>query len=204
MRVVPEVSSVVPTMVNLGNGVMASEFNVQHFETTVSARDGETVAIGGMIQKKDSKSENKYPWLGDLPYVGALFRYRTQNKSKTELLVILTPHIVRSTIDADRVLAEEAKRMDWVVGDVVKTQGLSGMAPIMPPPSAALGAGMEHDPHPGSPLNGIPAPGDLLPGPVSNEPVPQEALPQPRAVPPASSSSKPMSQVQPPPIKPGN
>jgi general secretion pathway protein D len=199
MRVVPEVSSVAPTMINLGNGVMASEFNVQHFETTVSARDGETVAIGGMIQKKDTKNENKYPWLGDLPYVGALFRFRTQNKSKTELLVILTPHIVRSTIDADRILAEEAKRMDWLVSDVVKMQGLSGMAPIMPPPPAAAGAGSGHGPLPGSPLNGIPAPDDLLPGPVPSEPVPQEPLPPPRAVPQAPSSGKPMPQTAIPP-----
>ena len=71
------------------------------------AQDGETVAIGGMIQKRDSKTENKYPWLGDLPYVGSLFRYRTQSKAKTELLVILTPHVVRCPRDAERLLAEE-------------------------------------------------------------------------------------------------
>src|SRR5262249_33213404 len=96
MRVIPEVSSVLPTQINLGNKGLATQFNVQHVETTVSAKDGETVAIGGLIQKRDAKSENKYPWLGDLPYIGALFRYRTQDKTKTELLVILTPHVVRS------------------------------------------------------------------------------------------------------------
>src|SRR5258707_1554924 len=47
-------------------------FNVQHFDTTVFARDGETVAIGGLIVKNDNKQENKIPWVGDLPYVGAL------------------------------------------------------------------------------------------------------------------------------------
>ena len=61
---------------------------------------GETVAIGGMIQKRDQKGENKVPWLGDLPYIGAAFRYRTQVKSKTELLIIMTPHIVRSKFEA--------------------------------------------------------------------------------------------------------
>src|SRR5207237_3365257 len=73
MRVIPEVSSVAPTAINLGNGQMATQFNVQHVETTISAKDGETVAIGGLIQKRDTKAENKYPWLGDLPYVGTLF-----------------------------------------------------------------------------------------------------------------------------------
>ena len=47
------------------------------------------------------------PWLGDLPYLGAMFRYRTQVKNKTELMVILTPHVVRNRMEADRVLAEE-------------------------------------------------------------------------------------------------
>src|SRR5207245_716638 len=120
MRVIPEVSSVLPTQVSFGNGVTASQFNVQHFETTVYARDGETVAIGGLIQKRDAKTENKFPWLGDLPYVGSLFRYRTQDKSKTELMVIMTPHIVQSAMDADRILFEESKRMDWILGDVAR------------------------------------------------------------------------------------
>jgi len=204
MRVIPEVSSVAATTISLGNGVTATQFNVEHFETTVSARDGETVAIGGLIQKRDTKNENKYPWLGDLPYVGTLFRYRTQDKTKTELLVILTPHIVRNPLDADRILAEEARRMDWVLGDVLKTQGASGMAPILPPPPSAAGAGMVHDPISDSPLFGIPAPGDLLPCPVATEPSSREALPQLRKVPPARPpeqpqappSTRPMSQSQ--------
>src|SRR5262249_40342873 len=157
IRGVPEVSSLAPTRSRLGNGQTATQFNVQHFETTVSARDGETVAIGGMIQKRDEKHENKYPWLGDLPYVGSLFRYRTQNKSKTELLVILTPHVVRCPRDAERMLAEESRRIDWVVGDVMKLQGTSGMAPILaPPPPPSAGTGL--DPLAASTLLGAPAP----------------------------------------------
>jgi general secretion pathway protein D len=195
MRVIPEVSSVLPTQINLGNGVMATQFNVQHVETTVSAKDGETVAIGGLIQKRDTKDENKYPWLGDLPYIGALFRYRTQDKSKTELLVILTPHIVRSPLDADRILAEEARRMDWILGDVVKTQGGSGMAPILPPPPAPPVGAIHGDTMP-APFSAIPAPSELLPGPVTGEPPSQESLPQPRPMPPGqpSPSLSPMSQ----------
>src|SRR5262249_7574917 len=76
------------------------------------------------------------PWLGDLPYVGALFRYRTQVKSKRELLVILTPHVVCSKADGDRVLAEESKRIDWILGDVIKYHGTSGLEPAFPAPNA--------------------------------------------------------------------
>ena len=109
-------------------------FNQQIVDTTVIARDGETVAIGGLITRSDAKNENKMPWLGDLPDVGTLFRYRQQIKSKQELLVILTPHVVRNRFEADRILAMEGRRMDWILGDVVKTQGSSGMLPLFPAP----------------------------------------------------------------------
>src|SRR5262249_17738037 len=120
MRVIPQISSVATTTVQISNGVFATAFNVQTVETTVIAQDGETVCIGGLIQKSDTKNENKVPWFGDLPWVGSLFRYRSQQKLKKEVLVILTPHIVRSPADADRIFGIEARRMDWVAGDVLK------------------------------------------------------------------------------------
>ena len=94
MRVFPEISSVAATQVDLGNGVLATQFNEQSVETTVVAGDGETVAIGGLIAKRDQKQENKIPWLGDLPYLGYLFKTRTLTTSKTELLIFLTPKVV--------------------------------------------------------------------------------------------------------------
>ncbi|HXG13179.1 MAG TPA: secretin N-terminal domain-containing protein [Gemmataceae bacterium] len=176
LRVVPEVSSPSPTTVDLGNGVFATAFNVQTVETTVLAGDGETVAIGGLISKRDSKAENKIPWLGDLPGVGALFRFRQQTKEKRELLVILTPHIVRSRLEADRILAEEAKRIDWMLGDVLRFHGTSGMEPVLPRP---VGPGVEEH-LPGA----VPPPVPAFPGLPPAGPVPGEALPQPRPLPP--------------------
>src|SRR5262249_15052026 len=88
MRVNPQVSSTAQSNIDLGNGVFATAFNVQTVETTVTAWDGETVALGGLLTRRDEKHENKIPWFGDLPGVGALFRYRTQIKQKTELMVI--------------------------------------------------------------------------------------------------------------------
>lgn len=135
MRVIPEVSSIVSPPVQLGNGQLSTAINIQQVETTISAYDGETVAIGGLITTKDTKVENKIPWLGDVPGLGALFRYRTQNKSKTELLFILTPHVVYNKADAERILAEESRRMDWILGDVLKVHGttfLDGAANCRP------------------------------------------------------------------------
>ncbi|MBX7102475.1 MAG: hypothetical protein K1X57_00235 [Gemmataceae bacterium] len=132
MRVSPEISSVDPIPINLGNGQLGTALNIQQVETTVAASDGETVVIGGLIQTIDSKQENKVPWLGDLPYVGAAFRYRTQKREKRELLVILTPHVVRSPEEAANILAQEARRMDWAVGDVCKMHGPNGLDAILP------------------------------------------------------------------------
>ncbi len=70
MRVTPSVSSPVPTQINLGNGILATAFNVQQVDTTVQAQDGETVCIGGLITKNEQKTENKIPVVGDLPFLG--------------------------------------------------------------------------------------------------------------------------------------
>jgi type II secretion system protein D len=134
MRVTPQISSAVAGTIALGNGVNAQIFNVQTVDTTVVAQDGETVAIGGLISKINDDRFNKIPWLGDLPKLGALFRYHDRGTQRRELLVIMTPHIIRCPADADRVLAEESRRIDWIVGDIVKMHGTTGLEPILGPP----------------------------------------------------------------------
>jgi Flp pilus assembly secretin CpaC len=188
LHIKPEVSSIISQTVPLGNGLFGTSYNDQTVETTVLAGDGETVAIGGLIQKSDKKSENKVPWLGDLPYLGTLFRFRTQDKTKTELIIILTPHIVRSRADADRILAEEAKRMDWIIGDVIKTQGSSGLAPILPEPPPGRGPLIPGEAPlivpPGTAVPNV----EIIPDPAGQAlPVPRKAMPPltPPIVPPA-------------------
>ena len=98
----------------------------------MSANDGRTVAIGGLITRRDEKQERKVPWLGDLPYLGAGFRFRTHTKQRTELLILLTPHIVRNPADAERIKAEEASKMDWTLSDVEAIHGPLGLPPLVP------------------------------------------------------------------------
>src|SRR5262249_3414909 len=105
------------------NAVNAPVFNVQTVDTTVVANDGETVALGGLISKSDEETQNKIPWFGDLPYVGYMFKFTNRVVRKRELLVIMTPHVVQCPADADGVLAEESRRIDWVVGDVLSVHG---------------------------------------------------------------------------------
>ena len=66
----------------------------------VRIKDGETLAIGGMIQEGETKTVNKVPFLGDLPIIGTLFRSTVSSKSKSEMVIMLTPKIITDNDDA--------------------------------------------------------------------------------------------------------
>lgn len=187
MRVIPEISSIDPIPVDLGNGLLSTAINIQHVETSIAAQDGETVAIGGLISKRDTKNENKIPWLGDLPIVGAAFRFRTQSKEKKELLVILTPHVVRNAADRERILAMEAKRMDWIVNDVTKLHGGPAGIPAIAPPPPPPGVDPLALPQLGTHGPVVPAPGTVT----------TEVLPQPQVVPPGGTPAQLLPAPQP-------
>src|SRR5262245_63027805 len=135
MRVAPSIIAPRPTLIDLGNGSFATAFDQTTVQTTVSVMDGETMVLGGVITEKDDRQENKIPWLGDLPYCGALFRYRTQVQERRELLVILTPHIIRNCADSERLLIEEARKMSWRLKDV------DALCPNCGPPTPGAGPG---------------------------------------------------------------
>ncbi len=82
----------------------------RQIENTVYVRDGEAVMIGGILQETQSESIAKVPWLGDIPFLGWLFKSRTETVDKTNLLVILTPHIVRDPHDLQRHTVEHRER----------------------------------------------------------------------------------------------
>jgi hypothetical protein len=118
MRVEPQISNANPTLVQLGGGLVGTAFDIQTIQTTVLAGDGETVILGGLIRKQDSRQENKIPFFGDLPWVGSLFRFRTQDQQRRELVFIMTPYIVRNEMDMARVLGEEMKKGTWTMKDI--------------------------------------------------------------------------------------
>ncbi|MCK6425672.1 MAG: type IV pilus secretin PilQ [Burkholderiaceae bacterium] len=68
--------------------------NTKHVKTQVLVENGGTVVIGGIFETTETESVNKVPLLGDIPYLGALFRNKTRAANKTELLVFLTPKVI--------------------------------------------------------------------------------------------------------------
>lgn len=78
-------------------------------KTSVTVKDDQVVVIGGLMQEKDEDNITKVPILGDIPVLGWLFKHKTAGKKKTNLLVFLTPHIVKEAEDLAR-LSEDKKR----------------------------------------------------------------------------------------------
>jgi general secretion pathway protein D len=96
----PEISSVSKTdSTPLGTGsnsVNAPFIDKRSADTVVVTPDGSTVIIGGMIQTSKAESENKIPYLGDIPLLGNLFKRKFKSDVNTELLIFLTPHIIQA------------------------------------------------------------------------------------------------------------
>ena len=63
--------------------------------STIRVKDGETIAIGGLIQDQDRQTFSKVPILGDLPIVGQLFRNNNHDKKRTDVTIFLTTHILK-------------------------------------------------------------------------------------------------------------
>lgn len=79
--------------------------------TTVSVRDGETIVLGGMMRNTVTSRTKKLPILGDIPILGELFRSRSRQDVKTELLVFLTPRVVQSPEQAARLRSDQARQL---------------------------------------------------------------------------------------------
>ena len=80
----------------LGSPVFAPNLNIRSADTVVVTPDSQTVVIGGLISNNKSTSDSKVPILGDIPLFGQLFRHSAKSNNKNELLLFLTPHIVRA------------------------------------------------------------------------------------------------------------
>ncbi|MBM97458.1 MAG: type IV pilus secretin PilQ [Oceanospirillaceae bacterium] len=74
--------------------------NTNAVETQVLVDNGETVVLGGIFRSEQVKTVNKTPFFGDLPLIGALFRYTQESDDKTELLVFITPKLIKDSLGA--------------------------------------------------------------------------------------------------------
>jgi general secretion pathway protein D len=89
----PEISSLSGQSVPTGPGQSAPIFNKRSADSRVGIIDGRTIVIGGLMEDRKTQTLKKVPILGDIPGLGWFFRHNTTQKTKTELLIFLTPHV---------------------------------------------------------------------------------------------------------------
>lgn len=94
MIVAPQISSLSTATVQVSTNVFAPVINLRSASTVVVTPNGQTVIIGGMMQNNKTTIDSKIPLLGDIPLLGALFKRKQKDNTKTELLIFLTPHVV--------------------------------------------------------------------------------------------------------------
>jgi type II secretion system protein D len=110
MVVSPQISNLSDQTVNISTGtnaVGAPVINTRSADTVVVTPDGQTVVIGGLMQKLKTETISKIPVLGDIPLLGAAFRRKVSSDAKTELLIFLTPRIVKYPRELAALSAQE-------------------------------------------------------------------------------------------------
>jgi len=96
LKLAPEVSEIDPTNeVAVGGGISVPGLVVRRAETTLELRDGQTFVLGGLLQKSSTYNKRQLPWIGDVPILGALFRSSDFQKEETDLVIIVTPRLVK-------------------------------------------------------------------------------------------------------------
>jgi general secretion pathway protein D len=158
LDVAPEISTIVPNGgITVSTGVTLPSFDVQSAQSRVAVPSGQTVVIGGLMKDSKSQTIDKVPLLGDIPWVGELFKHRQEDKVKQELLIFMTPQVVA-----------RPDMLEGVGQDQVKTTKIL-------PNAVAPGVFEEH-------MEGMKAGNRPIPGMTTQPAYPQDMPPQ--AVPP--------------------
>jgi len=104
LKIEPEVSDIDPNNAfTLVNGITVPALVVRRASTTVELRDGQSFAIAGLLQTKHIKNHDQLPWLGNVPVLGALFRSASYEKEESDLVIIVTPRLVRPAIPGQKL-----------------------------------------------------------------------------------------------------
>jgi general secretion pathway protein D len=101
-----EVSDVADTVTTAG--LTSPTFNERRVVSRVVVQDGQTIGLAGLIQDSQSKSNSGIPWLKDVPILGLLLGEQSNKRQRTELLVLITPHVIRDQRDA-KALTEDLR-----------------------------------------------------------------------------------------------
>jgi pilus assembly protein CpaC len=103
LKIAPEVSDIDETNTVEVNGVRIPGLIVRRANTTVELKNGQSLAIAGLLQHAHRKSQQQLPWIGQVPVLGALFRSAEYLKEETDLVIIVTPRLVKPARPGERL-----------------------------------------------------------------------------------------------------
>jgi len=126
VTIIPQVNS--KGLVNLqalvevsqrGNNVIVGQdsfpsFDIRQAETTAVVQDGDTLAIGGMIGENRNNDKNGVPYLMDIPVLGRFFRTTSDRTQRTEIIMLITPHVIRSRTEGTEVTEEFKSKLSML------------------------------------------------------------------------------------------
>jgi len=123
----PEAEGVPINISANGEIIRSPQIRTTQAQTTVSAASGQTIVLSGLLTKRTFDLHRRVPLLAEIPLIGDLFRYDAVQEARTELLIIMTPRVIRSELDAEMLKQVESSRMSWVLSDVIEMHGPAGL-----------------------------------------------------------------------------
>ena len=133
-----EVSSIVRE-IRSNSGTLTYQIGTRNAGTTLRLKDGETQVLAGLISDEDRSTASRVPGLGDLPLLGRLFSSQRDERSKTEIVLLITPRVLRSDATRQPALTEFRGGTENAIGGgfaVPYTPGQELSQPPFPPPQA--------------------------------------------------------------------
>ena len=201
LQILAEVSAINQTpsgTVTLGTAGTFPSFDIRQAETTAVVQDGDSLAIGGIIAENRNESRSGVPYLMDLPVLGRLFRTTSSETLRTELIFLITPHVIRNRSEGTAVTEEFKSKLTDLRNELDKFESdrVKAKAKQLPPPGA-----VQPDVKPPLPAPAVPIPQ----APAPAVPMPQGPTPAPTRAPgvsgasmaPANTTSIPAEQVSP-------
>ncbi len=125
MDLMQSVNAAVPTSGTGGTGtstINSPTIQKRQIQTSVAVQSGETIVLGGLIQEENDYNRNGIPWFHEIPYIGSLFGGTSRNKDKTELVVLLTPRVMKSRQDAQDVTEEFKHKLTGIYEDRIRVE----------------------------------------------------------------------------------
>jgi len=116
------------------SSIQSPSFSQRSVQTQITMQDGDTIAIGGIINESHSESSSGIPVLHRLPYIGAAFGNKSYNKDRTELIVFMTPHVIYDNNDLQEASDELKGRVKKLKIAIVSRKSRSTIGSAILPP----------------------------------------------------------------------